>query len=266
MLRLCGIQSKTPYYVEAIDTNVYSLEEINYFLYNHINLVYREFFCEELFSYIENELGRSSLAVALRQMDKDGAGIQELVIYVLKNSGYYSAEELSNISGAVLKIDNMSRIERLTIEADSLFGQGRYEAALHIYLDVLRYRKTDGGDDHFYARVAYSIGKIYARLFMSRNANTYFSYAYELDQDAVYARACVYMSIINEDDEELLHTIQKYKVSDEALSAIRRKVEYLKDIIRKEDETREFAAGLKNDEQCTGAVDHWKNEYYRMLS
>ena len=47
-IQVCGRQSKTPYFIEAIKTNVYSLEEINFFIFNHINLVYREFFCDEL--------------------------------------------------------------------------------------------------------------------------------------------------------------------------------------------------------------------------
>ena len=55
-IQVCGRQTKTPYYIEAIKTNVYSLEEINFFIFNHINLVYREFFCDELFDYIEKEL------------------------------------------------------------------------------------------------------------------------------------------------------------------------------------------------------------------
>lgn len=264
MLRLCGIQSKTPYYIEAVDMNAYSLEEINYFLYNHINLVYREFFCDELFSYIGNELGREDMAQTLRHMDGAGAGIQDFIIYILKNSWYYSADELSNISADLLKIDEMSRRERLTIEADSLFNKGRYNAALHIYLDVLKGRESED-DNPFYSRIAYSIGRVYARLFMSRNANAYFSLAYELSGDPLYARACVYMSIINDDEEELLRTIQKYKVSDEALSAIRERVAGMERNIRRERATAEFAAQIKSDEQCMDAVAAWKEEYYRML-
>ena len=36
--------SKIPYYIEGADINVYSIEEISYFLYNDIYLVGADFF------------------------------------------------------------------------------------------------------------------------------------------------------------------------------------------------------------------------------
>ena len=48
--------SKVPYYIEGADVNVYSTEEISYFLYNDIYLVGADFFCEDLFVFIERSI------------------------------------------------------------------------------------------------------------------------------------------------------------------------------------------------------------------
>lgn len=266
MLQCCSVQSKTPYYIGALDKNVYSLEEINYFIYNHMNLVYREFFCEQLYEYIEKDLMQSELAGELRELEEKGGQIQDFIMCILKGSYYYSAGDMAAAAPLITSINNMTRAERMTLEAESMLRQKRYESALHIYFDILNNMEEDGENKAFYARIAFSIGIIYARLFMSRNANTYFAYAYELFPDPAYAKACVYMSIINNDDEELLRTIIKYKVSDDALQTIRKRIDSIRRQIRKSPEMQDFMYDARNVSGFENVVANFKREYYTILS
>ena len=248
MLQVCGKQSTIPYYISAADINVYSLEEINYFIYDHMNLIYREFFCPELYDYIELQLGRADLAEQLRNLEKKDAQVRDFIMCIFKGSNYYSANDLAAVSELVTGINSMTRTDRMTVEAENLLKQKKYESALHIYFDILNNMEQDGEKQAYYARIAFSIGIIYARLFMSRNANPYFSYAYELFPDPAYAKACVYMSVINNDDEELLRTIIRYKVSDEALEAVRKKVESMKQSIAKSSGMQAFMHDAEKSE------------------
>lgn len=267
MLQVCKRQSNKPYYVQAIDQNVYSLEEINYFLYNHMNLVYRDFFSEDLYDYMETELDAGDMAEELRRMDAQEASVRDFIMYVLKESRYYSADDLSAVSGLIMNINNLSRDERMLIEADSMMKQKRFGTALHIYLDILGERdEEDGLKDRFYAKVAFSIGIVYAKMFMCRNANAYFNMAYDIYADPVYAKASVYMSMISGNDEELLSSIIKYKVSDEALEVIRRNIEKARDSIMAGREYSDLCRMQEEDDGLEKQIAKWKNEYYTMLS
>ena len=267
MLQVCTRQSDKPYNIAAVDVNVYSLEEINYFLYNHMNLVYREFFCDSLFDYIENELGEDQIAEGLRTLHRNDASVRDMIMYVLKASGYYSADDLGAVADLLLNINNLSRNERMLIEAESMMKQKRYGTALHIYLDILGTRDPDNhSNDMFYARIAFSTGVVYAKMFKCRNANTFFSMAYDLFQDPVYAKAGVYMSIISNDEEELLRNIIKYKVSDEALAVIREHIEKARSQIEKSAEYMAFESALAEEDGPEKQIAKWKNEYYTMLS
>lgn len=265
MFQPCARQSNNPYYIQAIDMNVYSLEEINYFIYNHMNLVYREFFCEKLFLYIENELELKGLAEQLRMLDDEDATVKSFILCILEKSGFYGPNELVKIQPLIMNINNMSRSERFLMEADNCFKQGKYGSALHIYLDILAARE-EGVNDSFFAKIAFSVGIIYARMFMSQNANAYFNMAYDLFPDPTYAKACVYMSIINGDDEELLRTIIKYKVTDEALAAIKNQIEKNKKAILASEDYSSFENSLIQEEGIEKQIAKWKNEYYNMLS
>lgn len=267
MLQVCTRQSDKPYRIAAVDVNVYSLEEISYFLYNHMNLVYREFFCDSLFDYIEKELGEEQVAQGLRMLDRNDASVRDMIMYVLKASSYYSADDLAAVADLLMNINNLSRNERMQIEAGAMMKQKRYGTALHIYLDILSTRDPDNtSNDMFYARIAFSTGVVYAKMFMCRNANTYFSMAYDLYQDPVYAKASVYMSIINNDEEELLRNIIKYKVSDEALAVIKEHIEKARSQIESSSEYLAFESALNEEDGPEKQIAKWKNEYYTMLS
>ena len=258
-------QSKTGYWIESLGKNVYSLEEINYFIYNHINLVYRDFFNESLFEYIEKELDLSHMAKDLRSIEARDGTTQEFVKYILNRSFYYNGRELANISSLVANIDTMGRAERIKIQGDASFRAGNFNSALKCYLEILRNIGNENVSDSFYGRVAYAAGTIYAMMFMSKSANAFFSYAYDLSPDPLYAKACVYMSIISDDDEELLSSIVKYKISDDELDTIRRRVNATRREIESQDDMAVFLENIKVDDFAEQFVNECKAEYYNML-
>ncbi|MBR5931588.1 MAG: hypothetical protein IKZ95_06120 [Lachnospiraceae bacterium] len=265
-LQVCGRQSNNPYYIKAIDQNVYSLEEINYFIYNHINLVYRDFFSDTLFEYIDIELGHKELAKKLRELADYDASIQDFIKCILNESYYYSGHELSRIANAVMNIDNMTEAERIKIEGDAYYKAGRLEAALNVYFDLLNNMDTNVMPEAFYGRVAYAIGVIYAKMFMSRNANSYFARAYEIYPDPSYARSCVYMSLVNNDEEELLKTIVRYHISDDTLERIRKRVGALRREIETSDATLLFIRTFENGNNSKNIIDDWKKDYHERIS
>lgn len=265
-LQLCGKQSANPFYIKSLKKNVYSLEEINYFIYNHINQVYRDFFNEELFSYIEKELDRKDIAEKLRHMEENNATTRDMVAFLLKVTNYYSMHELESISNWVSNIDTMTNAERQKMEADSLYKSKQYASAIQLYNEILSNQEKDDMGRHFYGRVAYSLGTIYARLFMSKTANNYFSYAYELSPDPTYAKACVYMGVLNNDDEELLDAIIRYKITDEQLTAIRAAVKAAQNELENSDELKDFTQKLHSPGERKEVIENWKEVYYTMQS
>ena len=258
-------QSKTGYWIEPLKKNLYSIEEINYFLYNHINLVYRDFFNEDLFSFIENNLEQPLMAKDLRNIAASGGTCADFVKYLLSESYYYNSRELADISALVAGIDTMTQAQRLKLEADGYYRAGNLNSALKLYLDILRDISDKENSDAFYAMTAYAIGTIYAAMFMCKSANSFFSYAHEIYPDPMYARACVYMSIISGDDEELLSSIVKFRISDDELDSMKERVRFMKHEIESSEEMERFTDSLKSSEYSNSLVEHWKSQYYEML-
>ena len=266
-LQSCTKMAKEPFCIKKLDKNIYSLEEINFFIYNNINLIYKEFFSDELIEFINTGLERADIAKGLKEIKESNGSVKELISFLLKESHYYSPNELARIANYVVNIDNMTEAERLKIQADGFYKKGQYESALRIYFDILnRMEQEETLSEAFFGGIAYSIGTIYAKLFMCKNANSYFSKAYELYPDTSYAKACVYMALINNDEEEILKTIVKYHITDEALEVMRSRVRSLRREIETSDETLNFIYTFENEDAGKKIIEQWKEEYYERIS
>ena len=258
-------QSLTGYWIEPLKKNLYSIEEINYFLYNHINLVYRDFFDEKLFSFIEKDLEQPMMAQDLRDIAKRGGTTADFVKYMLTESYYYNSRELSDVSALVAGIDTMTQAQRLKIQGDAHYKAGNLNSALRSYLDVLREAPSRQDTDSFYSQAAYAAGLIYASMFMCKSANAFFTRAFELYPDPAYARACVYMSTISGDDEELLSSIVKFRISDDELDSMKARVTSLRHEMESSEELAQFKENMGSADYADDMVRHWKHEYYEML-
>ena len=70
-------------------------------------------------------------------IEKKDAQVRDFIMCIFKGSNYYSANDLAAVSELVTGINSMTRTDRMTVEAENLLKQKKYESALHIYFDIL---------------------------------------------------------------------------------------------------------------------------------
>ena len=57
-----------PYFIEDVSLNLYSLEELSYYMMNNVYLIDRDFMNEELCTWISSEVKLPKLAAKLREI------------------------------------------------------------------------------------------------------------------------------------------------------------------------------------------------------
>ena len=101
-ITLCTMHTEKPYYIKEINKNIYSIEELSYYLFNYLYLIDDQFFSEGLIDYIENELKQPHIASGIRQINANKGALGEKISFLIKNAGYYTereAEKLENNLG-----------------------------------------------------------------------------------------------------------------------------------------------------------------------
>ena len=269
-LILCGKLAKEPLYIENADINVYSIEELAYYLYNNVFMVEREIFDGKLLDFLNKQLNMKGLAGKVKYLiDKNGT-FPELMHLVIKSADYYSRDELDELDDMLRLIGTKSITERLKVRADIYVKSDRYGQAIKIYKEILSMPREKGITDSFYAKIYNNIGSIYAKRMEYTEASEYFRKAYEIYPTTEVIKNIVSLDFMWKNEKELINDTVKYGVTDEMLEIIAADVNKLRDGILESEEYKAVCETLVYDGKCNledyyegiqNIVDEWKEAY-----
>lgn len=176
-------RTKTPFFVEQAGLNLYSLEELAYFLYHNIYLVDRSFFNEKLCRWIREYAGDPFLADNLESQIASGANFQKLVSSTEEIIGLYGGRELEELKDRLKKFSALKEQEKLKLRADELLNNQNEWAAMEEYRRILRMHQNARLGMAFYADVWNNLGVCYARQFVFNEAARCFNMSCEYRMD-----------------------------------------------------------------------------------
>ena len=158
-------RTRHPFYIESIGRNIYSIEELCYFLYQYVYLVDDTILNEKLCVWIGEELGLLRLAKSLMRVLERQLAESDVSMPVFKECGYLPDEELLYYQEQLADIQIEPEAVRKKMKADHLVEFGVYAKAIGEYEKILEqpYRERQG--IQFYAAVLEKMATAYA-LFM----------------------------------------------------------------------------------------------------
>lgn len=271
-LLLCGKKAKRPLYISQVEKNIYSIEELQYYLFNNIYLISKDFFNDELTTFIGDELEMSSLSQKIRNLMLKKGDFKDMVMVLLSSGSYYGTEELQIFEQTLNKLDSMSLAQRLKSKADGYFQSGKYNTALKSYMEIISAKNDE--PDEFTAAIWNNIGAIYARLFLFKEAYSCYKVASTLypaqkiiDRLVVCALMCEEQAVI--DDLQF-----QFKITDDELGEYENSLDYEMKHIKASNAFGELSVKLSYDsrkeinlyyQEIGQMIDKWKNEYRELI-
>ena len=102
---LCnGRYAQMPYLLEEENLNIYSIEELCYFLYKNAFLIQEDFFSDHLLRWICEELQLEEWSKQLRIL-RDKEDVLRCMEFLFQASGIYGEEEVKHVR-SILKDSN----------------------------------------------------------------------------------------------------------------------------------------------------------------
>ena len=257
-----------PYYIDALSLNIYSLEELSYYIYHNVDLMEEEFFGEDLIHWIREEVGDISLADNLERLWKEGASLQLLTGKVLASNAYLTQVEIKETVAAVSEYAGLSKSARKKKRADALMQKGRLTDAIYAYEDLLLDDETPRllkGD------VCHNIGSAYARLFFFHEAAEYFESAYQKNNRTTSLMSMFYALWCDGDEEGFKEKAEEYHLPRGNAESIKK----IYSAAIHSDEVRNFNESLLHLQQegdkveafekaLNSIVSDWKRDYNRL--
>ena len=135
---MSGEKAERPYYIENISTNIYSIEELCFYLYNNIYLLDSTILGEELCFWIRDELGLKKLAAKLYALlDQEPVKAGDFILPIFKEINYLSLEEFRKLNQRIQRLAQEPEALRQKMKGDYLMEHNKYVNAIRIYQKAL---------------------------------------------------------------------------------------------------------------------------------
>ncbi len=182
-----GRLAEKPLAVNA-GVNLYSFEELCYYLYQNAESVEESFYNEALCQWLSEELGMEKLAFSVREGIEAGQNGGWCMEQILAAGGLYSHREITKAVSIVQSMESTGPAQRAKLRGDRLLRSGKYRKAWIEYKKALE----EESDLFFKGRVWHNLGTLYARQFLFEAAGECYKRAYEIGQQTVSSEAYLF--------------------------------------------------------------------------
>ena len=195
-------KAQRPYFIENISMNIYSIEELCYYLYHNLYLADHTVFNEELCNWLRDELELVHLAAKLKQNLERNVSVEEMIYPVFKEINYLTYEEMKGFNSRIVTYGKEKAAVRQKRKGDALTENGMYVNAIRVYQKLLEREDLSEQRKGFAASVHYNLGCAYSYLFQMEKAQECFLEAYreEHSKEALKAYIIAYSSVHDKTD------------------------------------------------------------------
>lgn len=237
-------RASTPFFIENISLNIYSIEELCYYLYNNLYLVDETLVNEKLCAWIENELYLPALASKLRRQLGKYMDIADVVYPVFKEINYLTYEELKSLNVRLQRMNTETAITRDKKKGDSMIRNGMYVNAIKVYQKLIETCeaaiKEKQGDEivqgsadaelYLLPSVYHNLGCAYAHLFQMEKAVECFEGAlkYDWKESRLMTYLCAFRMLKSK--AALEGKMANMELPEEFTAKVREKAEAMKNL------------------------------------
>lgn len=243
-------KARQPYEITRIHRKIYTMEELCYYLCNHLYLIDYTLANEQLCDWLEQELELRELAQNLRQSLQQHVSVEQFVLSILAYASIYTTEELKRIKNTLEVLKHQKPVERQKYKADNLLESGAVKSAILIYQSILHDGQDETMDQKFYGRVYACLGAAYGRMFLYQEAAKMYQTAFQICEEEAMLTAYMYACscYMSEDEyQKLLKKSPVYAKADEKLKVVKESLE---------------GGSLPPIDKQT--LDMWKTQYRRL--
>jgi tetratricopeptide (TPR) repeat protein len=259
----------TPYYIEEISLNVYSLEELSYYMLNNVYLLSSKLMNQELCNWIGRELKCTKLANELLAMVQNNSPLHIFVGHILNSNGYSSNKEIKDALSIIATFENKSEAERKKLRADRLMAKGKYVDAIYEYETLLSDDLSKTMPRVVEGNVYHNLGCAFAKLFFFDEASKCFDEGYKRNQNKQTLYHLLYSLRCAKDKFAFDEYVNKYQVPradvEEVLQIVSRAT-VKEDIVGFDSSINDLLYGDKSEEAkatINNVISNWKKEYIK---
>ena len=221
-------KADNPYTFLNTKVEVYTYEELCFYIYNNTVLISKSSISESLFNWIAEELHMEALSERLFMLSNKSSHILYFLVEILSSGDYYGQEEIKAYIEEWQIFRRLTGYEKMKKKADGYLAYRRYIRAATIY-DTIIDNREEVEDTVFLGNVYHNRGVAAANNFELEDAKRYFMMAYELNGNPDSLKGYFYVVARSEDMSVLREEIRQMDLDEEYFEEIINEIADVKD-------------------------------------
>ena len=270
-LILCtGKKASRPFVFKETDIEVYTLEEMCYYIYNYIETITDELFDNNLLQWLEEQEQMQQVCQKLKHLITCKNSLKDKVVTLLCGCDYYKEDEILLLIKTMDDLENMPVLERYKRKGIYFLKQKRYKEAEKIFLEILNSKEAAEFTPEEYGNVLHNLAVTHTHTASYTEAAIEFKEAYGRNQNS--ASLLQYLIALKLSEQEVVYQkelsqLQERKVLEkeiqEKLEKARNEVEELSEYmhVRKLVEMKKSGKVSAYYEALNIILEKWKQEY-----
>lgn len=257
---LCQVKKAVhPYYIESISTNIFTIEELCFYLQKNIYLIDETIMNEGLCDWLRDELGLGRLYRKLYEQLEKQESVGNFILPIFQEIGYLSHEEFKELQEKIAQIEVQPEDLRKKLKADYLVEYQMYANAVSEYRKILSRKGPGKLGASFYASILNNMGAAYARMFLYKEAADCLWQSYGMVRsNEVYRRYLTALSL-HLSPEEYEKKLEEQRVPE----AVREKISQAVSQAKEEADAKAGKNSPESQEEAEEVLEELKQLYHK---
>lgn len=262
-------RAEVPYYIENISTNIYSIEELCFYLYHNIYLLDETLMNEELCFWIRDELGLKKLGQKLYRLLDEETKAGDFILPVFKEINYLSMDEFRQLNKQIQMLAGQPEVLRQKIKGDYLMEHGKYGNAIKVYQKALKQKEQDASEENetlgkqFVGGLYHNMGCAYTRLFQMEAAIYCFEKGYEHLHTMAAMKSYLYALYMEHGSKVFERKAAELGLEGEKKEELLQEIEIASKELFQTEDGQEYKIALEEKKQ--GHMDVYHDKIHQML-
>lgn len=204
-----------PYIFPFTRTEIYSMDELNYYIYNNIYLLTDDTFQYSLCDWIETECNLPEASEKLRQLLNRRNSVKDIVVSLLCSADYYTEQQIRELIRVMEQIERLPAIKKRKIKADNYLQYGQYAKAAQEYETIVDAPEAAIFTQEEYGDIYHNLAVTKAKTVSPSEAAKYYQVAYRRNHREETLKQYLYSLILSKKEEELKNACEEFQVTAE---------------------------------------------------
>ncbi len=221
MFILCdGRLAERPYKMPVTRQNIYSLEELCYYIYHNIYTITEDFFQESLADWLREETGHPALAKKVHNMLGSDMKLKDMVVTILCGCDFYRESEIRSLVMVMDEIANLPIHKKIKIRADNYLRSGRCGRSLLEYRRLLQGSLAMNFSTEEYGDILHNQGIAHFYACSFAEAERDFKEAYARNNKKVSLRHYLWVLLMQEKEELFESEAVSFGLSPDEINSV----------------------------------------------